>query len=94
MTILYIFSLLDHFASHKTLWAVCVRLLARVDVVGAARVAGTLVVKRSCINSVVLVWVADDNNVAIGSETIFTVDLFLTSAGGGRASPDVDVAFA
>lgn len=70
------------------------RLLVRVDVVGAARVAGALVVKRSCINSVVLVWVADDNNVAAGGEAVFAVDLFLASAGGGRAGPDVDVAFA
>jgi hypothetical protein len=62
--------------------------------VGAARVAGALVVKRSCVNSVVLVWVADDHDVAAWSETVFTVDLFLASAGGGRASPDVDVALA
>jgi len=77
----------------KLLWAVSVRLLVRVHMVGTARVARTLVVKRSRVNGIVLVWVADDYDVAIGSKAIFTVDLFLASAGGGRASPDINVAF-
>jgi hypothetical protein len=79
---------------HDALCAISVRLLVRVNVVGAARVAGSLVIKRGCINSVVLIWVADYDKVAAGSEAVFTVNLFLASTGGGRAGPDINVAFA
>jgi len=51
------------------------------------------VVKRNRVNIVVVVWIADDNDVAVGSKAVLAVDLLLAAVDVG-ANVDIDVVLA
>ena len=53
-----------------------------------------LVVKRRSINSIAAVWAKDNHNIATRGQTIFAINLFLSTTRSRRPSPDINVSLA